>query len=98
MRRVNESLDAISGTMVLHSYWKKTLLLDPELLKKTGVFALVSGELLTFIGGGFLLGRELDKRFETAPWIAGGLATLGLIYSVWRIQWLGKRWMKKQQP
>jgi F0F1-type ATP synthase assembly protein I len=72
------------------------LLLDRELLKKTGVFALVSGELLTFIGGGFLLGQWLDRRFNSAPWFAAGIATAGLVYSVWRIQWLSKQWMKKE--
>jgi F0F1-type ATP synthase assembly protein I len=71
------------------------LLLDPELLKKTGVFALVSGELLACIGGGFFLGRWLDEKFNTSPWIAGGLACLGLVYSVWRIQRLSSQWMKK---
>ena len=74
------------------------MLLDPELLKKTGVFALVSGELLAYIGGGFLLGRELDKRLHAEPWFAGGLATLGLVLSVWRILQLSKSWMKKQSP
>lgn len=72
--------------------------LDAELLKKTGVFALVSGELLACIGGGYFLGNELDKRMDTTPTFAAGLAILGLVYSVWRIQKLSKLWMKKREP
>lgn len=72
------------------------MLLDQELLKKTGVFALVSGELIACIGGGYLLGQWLDRRFHSAPWFAAGLAMMGLVYSVWRIQGLSKQWMKKE--
>ncbi len=59
--------------------------LDPELLKKTGVFAMVSGELTVTIGGGYWLGSFFDKRLNSAPVFSAGLATLGLVYSVWRI-------------
>jgi F0F1-type ATP synthase assembly protein I len=74
------------------------LLLDRELLKKTGVFTLVSGELIACIGGGFLFGQWLDTRLNSAPWCAAGIATMGLVYSVWRIQGLSKRWMAKREP
>lgn len=68
--------------------------LDVELLKKTGVFALVSGELITMIGGGYLLGDFLDSRWSTGPIFGFGLASAGLIYSVWRIHRLSKGWLK----
>ena len=73
----------------------KNLLLDTELLKKTGVFALVSGELLLFIGGGYWLGTKLDRYWGTAPYVAAVLAMLGLVYSVWRILYLARQWMKR---
>lgn len=68
--------------------------LDAELLKKTGVFALVSSELITTIGGGFLLGNYLDGKWGTKPIFGFGLALLGLVYSVWRIHGLSKRWLR----
>ncbi len=68
--------------------------LDAELLKKTGVFALVSSELITMIGGGFLLGDFLDGKWGTKPYFGFGLACGGLVYSVWRIQRLSKTWLK----
>jgi F0F1-type ATP synthase assembly protein I len=71
------------------------LRLDAELLKKTGVFVLVSSELLAFIGGGYWVGRELDRTLGTTPVLAVTLATLGLSYCVWRIHRLSKHWMKK---
>lgn len=71
--------------------------LDAELLKKTGIFALVSGELLAFVGGGYWLGDFLDERWRTAPWCAAGFATLGLVYAVWRIFRLVKEWMRDQR-
>jgi hypothetical protein len=71
------------------------LLLDPDLLKKTGVFALVSAELITFIGGGYWLGSFVDGKWNSAPVFTVSLATIGLIYSVWRIFWLSKKWMQK---
>lgn len=71
------------------------MLLDPELMKKTGIFALVSGELVAFIGGGYWLGKELDKRWNTSPTLAALLACMGLSYAVWRMNGLSKKWMKK---
>ena len=71
--------------------------LDADLLKKTGVFALVSGELLTFIGGGYWVGSKIDERWNTAPAFTVGLSMLGLIYSVWRIFRLSKNWMKNDR-
>jgi hypothetical protein len=68
--------------------------LDAELLKKTGVFALVSGELTISIGGGYWLGNLLDERLHTKPAFSAGLAILGLVYAVWRIFGLAKSWSK----
>ena len=68
--------------------------LDPDLLKKTGVFGLVSSELVTFIGGGYLLGAWLDKKWNTTPYLGALLALLGISYSVWRIYRLAQVWMK----
>lgn len=69
--------------------------LDAELLKKTGIFALVSGELTASVGGGYWLGSVLDKRWNSAPACAAGLAILGLVYSVWRIFGLLKQQANK---
>ncbi len=69
--------------------------LDAELLKKTGIFGLVSGELIACIGGGYWVGSWLDARWNTAPIFTAGLALLGLSYSVWRISWVSKRWLAK---
>jgi F0F1-type ATP synthase assembly protein I len=71
------------------------LLFDPDLLKKAGIFSLVSGELLACIGGGYWLGKELDKRWNTGPWLMSTLAMLGLVYSVWRIYGLAQQWIRK---
>ena len=69
--------------------------LDAELLKKTGIFALVSSELLATIGGGYFLGTFLDERWQTAPIFVGLFTTAGLSYSVWRILKLSKQWLAK---
>ena len=69
-------------------------LLDRELLKKTGIMGLVSGELAVFIGGGYWIGKALDQRWHTAPVLAVVLALLGLAYAGWRIMHLAKEWMK----
>lgn len=69
--------------------------LDAELLKKTGIFALVSSELIATIGGGYLLGTFLDERFNTAPVFVGIFTTAGLSYGVWRISKISKHWMAK---
>ncbi len=69
--------------------------LDAELLKKTGIFALVSSELIATIGGGYLLGSYLDERFKTAPILVGILTIAGLSYSVWKILKVSKHWMAK---
>ncbi len=70
------------------------MLLDPVLLKKTGVIGLVSGELVVFIGGGFWLGSALDRRWQMAPIFTLVLTLLGLAYAGWRISRLAKEWMK----
>ena len=69
--------------------------LDAELLKKTGIFALVSSELTVTIGGGYLLGSFLDERLDSAPIFVGILTTVGLSYSVWRILKISKQWLAK---
>lgn len=79
--------------MLLEGY----VLLDRVLLKKTGVFALVSGELITCIGGGYFLGAWIDSKWNTAPFMAASISVLGLIYSVWRILQLSKQWMKSEE-
>ena len=74
-----------------------SVLLDRVLLKKTGIFALVSGELITCIGGGYFLGSWLDSRWNLAPLFTASFSVLGLVYSVWRIYWLSKQWMKPEE-
>jgi F0F1-type ATP synthase assembly protein I len=71
------------------------LRLDAELLKKTGIFALVSSELIATIGGGYLLGSFLDERLNSAPILVGLLTTAGLSYSVWKILKVSKQWLAK---
>lgn len=81
--------------MILDGLQGKHLQLDGELLKKTGVFTIVSAELLTTIGGGYFVGKWLDGKLQTAPILGVSLATLGLVYSVLRILHLSKTWMKR---
>jgi len=69
-------------------------LLDQELLKKTGIMGLASGELIAAVGGGYWLGTWLDRKWNTAPVFMASLALLGLIYAGWRISKLAKEWMK----
>jgi hypothetical protein len=69
-------------------------LLDQQLLKKTGIIGLVSGELFGFIGGGYWLGTWLDRKWNSTPLLSAALAMLGLIYAGWRISRLAKEWMK----
>ncbi len=69
-------------------------LLDQELLKKTGIMGLVSGELLVCIGGGYWLGSTLDRRWGSAPALTALLSLAGLAYATWRIFRLAKEWMK----
>jgi F0F1-type ATP synthase assembly protein I len=71
------------------------LRLDAELLKKTGIFALVSSELIATIGGGYFLGSFLDERWNSAPICVGILTLAGLSYSVWRILKVSKLWLAK---
>ena len=71
------------------------MLLDAELLKKTGIFGMVSGELVAFIGGGFWVGNKLDLWLQTSPVFKLILTTLGLSYCVWRIHKTAKKWMSK---
>jgi F0F1-type ATP synthase assembly protein I len=67
-------------------------------MKKTGIFGLVSGELLAFIGGGYWLGSTLDKRWDSKPVVTLIFVFLGLSYCVWRILRLSKEWMKDGKP
>lgn len=69
-------------------------LLDRELLKKTGIMGLATGQLLVFIGGGWWLGSWLDAKWNSAPVFAAFLALLGLSYAGWRIWRMAKDWMK----
>lgn len=69
-------------------------LLDRELLKKTGVIGLVSGELVFFVGGGYWLGSWLDVQVGLNSVFAAAMALLGLVYSGWRIWRLAESWMK----
>lgn len=83
--------------MILEGYREKTMLLDAELMKKAGIFGLVSGELIAFIGGGYWVGNKLDLRLHTSPLITIILSILGLIYCVWRILRLSKKWMREDR-
>jgi hypothetical protein len=61
------------------------VLLDPELLKKTGVFSLALGELVALVIGGFAFGSWLDQKLGWSTILRAVLPILGLIYSCWRI-------------
>lgn len=61
------------------------MLLDKELLKRTGIFALVSSEVLATVAGGFLAGDWLDEKWGTSPFLSAALPLLGFGYSIWRI-------------
>ncbi len=73
-----------------------TLLLDRELLKKTGVFALVSSEVVAAVGGGYFLGRYVDSWLALGgPVFAAGLAIIGFVYIVWRLNRLSQKLFNK---
>jgi F0F1-type ATP synthase assembly protein I len=75
---------------------QKNVRLDAKLLKKTGVFTLVSAELLGCIGAGVWLGSVLDKKLGTKPVFVAVLSMVGLGYSVWRIKRFAKREMNEE--
>ena len=65
--------------------------LDPELLRKTGAFGLVSTELAVYVGGGFLLGRFLDDAVGSRPIACIVFTLLGLFLAIRRIaKWYAK--------
>lgn len=66
--------------------------LDPELLRKTGAFGLVSTELVAYVGGGFLLGQFVDEAIGTQPVASIVVTLLGLILAMRRIA----RWYAKE--
>jgi F0F1-type ATP synthase assembly protein I len=70
--------------------------LDAKLLKKTGVFAFVSAELLACIGAGVFIGTWLDAKLGTKPYLTGALSIVGLAYCVWRIKRLANTWLKNE--
>ena len=74
----------------------KNVRLDAKLLKKLGIFSIVSGELLACVGGGYLLGNWLDKKLNASPYFTAGFLVVGLVYSTWRIFQAGKESMKDE--
>jgi hypothetical protein len=66
--------------------------LDAELLKKTGVFALVSGEVTALVGGGYFLGQYIDTHWSKRPVFGVSLALVGLGLSCWRIWQHSRSW------
>lgn len=80
-----ERLDAISKPVLLKTHRKLALLLDKELLKRTGIFALVSSEVVATVVGGFLVGNWLDEKWGISPLLRFALPFTGFGYSVWRI-------------
>jgi hypothetical protein len=69
-------------------------LLDREMLKKTGIMGLATGQLLVFIGCGWWLGGWLDRKWNSVPIFSVALALLGLSFAGWRIWRQAKDWMK----
>lgn len=67
--------------------------LDPEWMKKSAVFGLVSTELVAYIGGAFLIGKWLDSRLNLAPLLTILFSCLGLVLAVWKIL----NWLKNEQ-
>jgi F0F1-type ATP synthase assembly protein I len=67
-------------------------------MKKTGIFGLISGELIAFIGGGYWVGSSLDKHWQTSPALTLVFVFVGLAYGGWRISRLAKEWMKDSKP
>lgn len=65
--------------------------LDPEMMRKTGAFSLVSAELAACTGGGFYLGQVLDGYFGFHHILDIGLLLLGFVIAMRRIVlWYGK--------
>jgi len=73
------------------------LLLDKELLKRTGIFALVSSEVLATVAGGFLAGDWLDEKWSTKPFLTAFLPLMGFGYSIWRINMFLRMQTKKDK-
>ncbi len=59
--------------------------LDPVWMKKSAVFGLVSAELVTYIGGAFLLGKWLDSWLHLSPLLTVLFSCLGLALAVYKI-------------
>jgi len=72
----------------------KNSLLDMGLLKKAGIFGLISAEIIGFVGGGFFLGKMLDNKLHSEPVFSVLFACLGLGYCVWRILQISKKWFR----
>ena len=66
--------------------------LDPELLKKSGAFGVVSSELIGYVAVGFGLGWFLDRLADTKPVFTAILTIVGLVGAIRRII----VWMKSQ--
>lgn len=49
-------------------------------LKALTVGSTISTSLAGLVGGGFFLGRYLDARWGTEPWLTIGLMILGLVF------------------
>lgn len=69
-------------------------LLDRELLKKTGIMSVATGQLLAYAGSGWWIGSWLDEKWNSAPWLKAILAMLGFVYAGWRIWRTAKDLMK----
>ncbi len=71
--------------------------LDAELIKKTGVFAWVSGEVTALVGGGYFLGKYLDEKWNFPSLFSVSLALVGLGISCWRIWQKSKSWFTTEE-
>lgn len=69
---------------------KMRMRLDPNLLKKSAVFGLVSVELVAYIGGAFLVGTYIDGWLKSSPIFVVCCSCLGLALAVFKIMKLQK--------
>jgi F0F1-type ATP synthase assembly protein I len=69
-----------------------TMRLNPELLKKSGVFGVVSAELVGYVAAGFGLGWFIDGLAGTKPIFSAILTIVGLAAAIRRIL----VWMRSQ--
>ncbi len=56
-----------------------------RLYRKLGYMFAMGTEVGVLVGGGAVLGTELDKLFDTGPWLFLAVLFLGVVTAFWRV-------------